>query len=198
MTAPASDTVDVCRRRAARLLATKAPPQGVDAAAIEAFILRSGRPVPPVLVFGAELGELCAAFDRMGAAATGADRVPEAIARARQVYPGGAFICAAAPGLPCDAGAFEGVWCGRLLSHSPDPAPVLADLHRTLRAGGLLQLETLPGHGHEAEATPDGPLARHRHEPGLLQQVAATLDLNLYETRPLPDGWLRMLFRREY
>ncbi|MCC6464619.1 MAG: class I SAM-dependent methyltransferase [Planctomycetes bacterium] len=198
MTAHAGDSVDVCRRRAARLLAAKAPPLPVDTAAIERFILRSGRPVPPVLVAGAELGELCLAFDELGATATGVDRVAEAVQRACQVYPAGVFVCAAVPGLPADGGAFEGVWCGRLLSHVSDPAPVLADLHRVLRAGGLLQLETLPGVGIAADPTSDGVLDRHRHLASRLEAAAATLDLNLYDSTALPDGWVRMLFRREY
>jgi SAM-dependent methyltransferase len=49
-------------------------------------------------------------------------------------------IIAPADQLPVDDGAFDAVLLTQVLEHVPDPARVLAEIHRTLKPGGVLVL----------------------------------------------------------
>jgi SAM-dependent methyltransferase len=40
--------------------------------------------------------------------------------------------------LPFEAGAFDAIICSELLEHVPDPRPVLEEMRRTLRSGGIV------------------------------------------------------------
>jgi ubiquinone/menaquinone biosynthesis C-methylase UbiE len=172
----------------------------VDADAVERFILRVGRPVPQVLVFGAEVGAWCREFDRLGASAFGADLCPEVLELARVRYPAGNFRVADARALPFADGSFDGVWAGRMLSRMPraEAHRALRELHRVMRMGALLGAELLVGAGESVQPTADGPRLETRWAVDEFARLCDALDMQLIDEAVLPAGAVRLLFRREY
>ncbi len=69
----------------------------------------------------------------------GLEREPDwvAVATARAA-PGQRFVQGDATDLPFPSGSFDLVTCQTLLIHVPDPARVIAEMHRVLRPGGQL------------------------------------------------------------
>jgi SAM-dependent methyltransferase len=83
-----------------------------------------------------------------GAVAVGVERELDRAAVAARFGP---VVSGDAAHLPLAAGSVGLVWCVHVLHHLPEPAAVLAEVHRVLRPGGTLIL---------AETVEDNPLLR--------------------------------------
>ncbi len=87
-----------------------------------------------VLDLGCGPGFYTAALRAVGADVTPVDNSEEELALAGGP-PEGALI-ADAGALPLADGSVDGVFCSNLLEHTPDAAPVIAEIERVLRPGG--------------------------------------------------------------
>jgi len=87
-----------------------------------------------VLDLGCGPGYYTAALRDRGAEVTPVDNDPVEMQLAGQA-PRGALI-ADAGNLPLNEASADGVFCSNLLEHTPDAAPVLAEIERVLRPGG--------------------------------------------------------------
>jgi len=74
--------------------------------------------------------------ERGAALVAGCDFVPEMVARAREISP--RVAVARAEGLPFPSAAFDLAVCGLVVGHCRELEPVLAELGRVLRPGGVM------------------------------------------------------------
>lgn len=167
---------------------------------VEHFLLRTGRPLPRVIVLGSDLALVCRQIDQLGGAAVGVDGGSNVIALARHQYPGGEFQQGDMRRLPVDVNAWDGAWTSSVLSHIPraSVAEAMASVHAALRPGGLLQVRLPVGDEEGYEETSHGPVYRVRWDREQFRMAIGALDFELLETEPLPDDQLAMIFRREY
>lgn len=172
----------------------------VDAARVEAFLLRTGRPLPRVVVLGGSLALRCMQVERCGGHATGVDASTEVIALARQLYPQGEFTSGDVRALPVDTNAFDGAWTESVFAHIPrkELAKALASVHRALRPGGLLYVRLPLGDTEGFEDTPHGQIFRVRWDQQQFELAVAALDFALLESASLPGNEAGLTFRREY
>lgn len=177
-----------------------APPADVDAAPVEAFLRRTGRPLPRVIVMGRDMPARCRKVEACGGEALGVEAAPRALQHAREHDPQGTYIEADARDLPVDGGSFDGAWTEAVFSHVPrsEVAVALASVHRALRPGGLLYARVLTGNTEGFEDTEHGPVYRARWEAAEFEQALSALDFTLLESHELPGGQVGLVFRREY
>ena len=88
-----------------------------------------------ILDIGCGAGALSKALAAQGAAVTGIDPGPEALAKAREAVPAARFEAASAEALPFPDASFDGAVMLNALHHVPDPARALDEAARVLRAG---------------------------------------------------------------
>ena len=152
--------------------ATRTYEDGCDRIALRALLPAAGG---HLLDLGAGFGRLSdeyAAFERV----TLVDASPEMIAAARERVgrdPRFSVIQAEASSVPIGDGTVDVIVAVRLMVHLRDPEPVLAEIARILRPGGLLILEF---------ANRDHLLARVRHV--IHRQFSARPDPVPFEYRP--------------
>lgn len=196
---PAGVNLQTYARRALDWAATGGglPP---DSGRLEHFILRVGRPIPVVLACGADLGPLCRALDHLGASAFGLDPAPEAVALAAARYPIGDIRQGDLRALPWPRASFDGAIVGGALSRmtQADARKSLDEIHRVLRMGALLSVDLVTGEGESFTQTPNGPLFECRWDEAAFIAACDALDLQPLESKPLREGVLGLLFRREY
>jgi SAM-dependent methyltransferase len=87
-----------------------------------------------VLDLGCGPGWYTTALRAVGAEVTPVDNSEEELSLAGEP-PAGALI-ADAGALPLDDASVDGVFCSNLLEHTPDAAPVIAEIERVLKPGG--------------------------------------------------------------
>lgn len=73
-----------------------------------------------------------------GADVTGVDIAEGALEAAREAVPQARFLQGPADVLPFEEHTFDRVVCTDVLVHVPDPRPVVAEMARVLKPGGLL------------------------------------------------------------
>lgn len=186
--------------RIARAAAQPRPELQMDAARVESFLMRTGRPLPRVVVLGGNVALRCMQVDRCGGHATGVDASPEVIDLARQMYPQGEFSVGDARALPVDTNAFDGAWTESVFAHIPrkDVARAMASVHGALRPGGLLYVRLPLGDEEGFEMSAHGPIFRVRWDAHQFEQAVAALDFALLESASLPGNEAGLTFRREY
>lgn len=101
----------------------------------DAFAPLPGR---SLLDIGCGSGALAASLAAGGAAVTGIDSNPAAIARAAGAVPDGRFSVASGQSLPFADAAFDGAVLLNSLHHLPDPRAALREAARVVRPGGRL------------------------------------------------------------
>ena len=121
----------------------------------EAFVKRKGRfkllerslaaagfpKAAPLLEVGCATGEGSAHLAELGyTCVTGVDIDAEAIAQAREKFPGVCFVCADARSLPFAAGSFEGIISEAAFSVIDGKAEAAREYARVLAPGGLVLL----------------------------------------------------------
>ena len=121
----------------------------------EAFVKRKGRfkllerslaaagfpKAAPLLEVGCATGEGSAHLAALGyTRVTGVDIDAEAIAQAREKFPGVSFVCADARSLPFAAGSFEGIISEAAFSVIDGKAEAAREYARVLAPGGLVLL----------------------------------------------------------
>jgi hypothetical protein len=198
----ADPTLQTFERRARRILnapGTTPDPQA-DAADVYTLVMRTGRPLPRVAVFGSRLALRCTQFEAAGGDPVGVSPIATELELARRQMPHGRFEQGTlqAPALVAnsyDAAWLEGVPCR--LPKAEFPA-ALAGVHGLLRPGGLLYVRLKVGDGEGLVDTPDGPLFESRWPAAEFEQMASMLDFSLLEATALATGELAMMFRREY
>ncbi|MFI7674878.1 class I SAM-dependent methyltransferase [Actinophytocola sp. NPDC049390] len=105
----------------------------------------------PVADVGCGTGRITAHLAGLGVDVSGVDLSPRMLAAARRTYPHLSFAEASMTALPIEDGALGGVVAWYSTIHVPGthlPA-ALAEFHRVLRPGGLLQLAFQSGTGTE-------------------------------------------------
>jgi len=105
----------------------------------------------PVADVGCGTGRITAHLHDLGVEVSGVDLSPGMLAAARRAYPHLRFAEATMTALPIESGTLGGVVAWYSTIHVPDshlPA-ALAEFHRVLRPGGLLQLAFQSGTGIE-------------------------------------------------
>lgn len=169
-------------------------------ARVESFLLRTGRPLPRVVVMGAEVALRCRQVDECGGTATAIDGSVAVIQLARRLYPQGEFLPGDARALPVDANSFDGAWTESVFMHVPraEVARAMGSVHGALRPGGLLYVRLALGDDEGFEDTPLGPIFRARWDAAKFEQVMNSLDFTLQISEPLPGNEAGMTFRREY
>lgn len=169
-------------------------------ARVESFLLRTGRPLPRVVVMGAEVALRCRQVDECGGTATAVDASEAVLELARRLYPQGVFLPGDARALPVDANSFDGAWTEGVFMHVPraEVARALASVHGALRPGGLLYVRLALGDQEGFEDTPLGPIFRARWDAAEFEKVLNSLDFTLQHSEALPDREAGMFFRREY
>ena len=177
-----------------------APEPDGDRGRVDHFLMRTGRPLPQVVVLGEPLALRCRQIDELGGSAFGFDPGAQVIKLAELRYPGGSFQQADFRSLPVTAGSFEGVWSGSVVAHVPRAQIVTAleSVHEALRPGGLLFVRLTVGDEEGFHETSHGRVYRVRWDPDLFTQAIGALDFALLESYPLSHGELGMIFRREY
>jgi SAM-dependent methyltransferase len=167
---------------------------------VEYFLLRTGRPLPRVVVLGRDLALVCRQMDLLGGAAVGVDGGANVIALARHRYPAGEFLQGDLRRLPVESNSFDGAWTSTVPAHIPRASVVeaMASVHAALRPGGLLHVRLPLGEGEGFEATPHGMVYRARWNAEQFSQAVSALDFELLESEPLPGAELGMILRREY
>ena len=199
---PISVTFQTLNRLAEREL--QAGPPDLDAARdrdrVEKFVMRTGRPVPKIVVLGSDMALRCEQIDELGGAAIGVDGGENVIAMARAQYAEGTFERGDPRDLPIEKNAFDGAWTGSILEHIPrdEVATAMHSIHDALRPGGLLYARVTRGDEEGFEETELGPIYRVKWEPDQLEGALGVLNFNLLEPDELPDSAFSMLFRREY
>jgi hypothetical protein len=176
------------------------PPQGeaVDDRVVEHFLLRTGRPLPRVIVIEPGFATLCRQVDSHGGDSLGIGG-PNQLAQARAQYPGGSFLEADFRALALDRGAWDGAWVGRMVQHIPrnELVTALASLHAALRPGGLLRVTLLVGDEDGFRETDHGKLYCVRWTEAGFTAAIGALDFSLIE-RAVSDDEAALIFRREY
>jgi SAM-dependent methyltransferase len=166
---------------------------------VEKFLLRTGRPLPNVIVLGRQLADLCRSVDAMGGAAIGVDGGDSVVAQARVSYPGGQFLQGDMRALPVDRNFFDGAWTSTVLAHIPrdDVAQAMASVHAALRPGGLLYVRLPLGDEEGFEHTDHGPVYRVRWDERLFVQAIGALDFDLIDREDMGTE-VGLTLRREY
>ncbi|MCB9894009.1 MAG: class I SAM-dependent methyltransferase [Planctomycetes bacterium] len=167
---------------------------------VEAFLMRTGRPVPHVVVLGRNLAMRCRQIEELGGSAVGVDGGGFVIELARRRYPGGQFQRGDLRKLPVDTNAFDGVWSDTVMAHIPraEVADAMQSVHDALRPGGLLYVRLPLGDQEGFEETPHGRIFRVRWDADEFSAAISRLDFSLLESRAMPEDELAMIFRREY
>jgi len=201
MTDPAGITVATADRAAAALL--DSPPAldtVIEAAHVQNFVMRTGRPLPQVIVLGSAMALRCAQIEMASGAATGVNPAPNAIELARRQLPGGNFVQGDMRDLPLDVNFYDGAWAERVPARLPrtEIPAALSSIHRALRPGGLLYVRLPLGEGEGFVDTPHGQKYLCRWDADEFAQAVGALDFMLLESWSLPDNELGMMFRREY
>jgi SAM-dependent methyltransferase len=189
------------RMAAARLdVETPRPDTGAGRAEVEAFVLRTGRPLPKILVMGGALAVRAMQVDLSGGAALGVDAAAQAVEFARRVYPEGSFRVGDIRDLPVDANSVDGAWTESVIAHIPreEVADALVSLQHAIRPGGLLYVRLPAGDEEGYEETEHGAVYRVRWSSRRFSEVLGAMDFNLLESRELADDELAMTFRLEY
>jgi SAM-dependent methyltransferase len=197
---PVSITLATFNREAARLLRQGPDPRdGDDHALVERFLMRTGRPVPHVLVLGREPAAPVREIDARGGAGFGLDSGDAVIALAHRTYPGGHFVRGDPRNPPLRGNALDGAWLGGMLSHVPRDAMVsfMRGIHRALRPGALLYACLPTGATEGFEETTDGRLYHAGWDEQGLAQTLSGLDFDLND-RAESGGAIALTFRREY
>ena len=105
-------------------------------------------PSSRVLEVGAGSGRLSALLANEGHRLTCLDYTPEALEVARRNFAGarvpGEFVQGDAFDLPFSEGSFDAVFSTGLLEHYADPSPIVAEMSRVLRPGGVLFSDIVP------------------------------------------------------
>ncbi|MCA8911959.1 MAG: class I SAM-dependent methyltransferase [Planctomycetes bacterium] len=198
---PISITFHSFNRLAGETLKADVRPEAdSDRDRVEAFLMRTGRPVPKVVVLGHNLALRCRQVDELGGAATGVDGGENVIELAKRRYPGGQFQRGDLRDLPVDTNAFDGVWSGTVMAHIPraEVAKAMVSVHAVLRPGGLLYVRLPLGDEEGFEETELGPIYKVRWDPDQFTAAIGALDFQLLESKPFGEGELGMIFRREY
>jgi hypothetical protein len=177
-------------------LASEAEP--VPDRAIEHFLLRTGRPLPRVIVLGVDFAQVCRQVNALGGDSLGIGG-PNQVERARAEYPGGAFAEGEFRSLPAERSAWDGAWIGDSVEYMPrnDVVPALRQVQMALRPGGLLRLAFTPGSGESTQDTPHGHIYRVGWQEAELASALGALDFLLLE-RDIVCGKAALIFRREY
>jgi SAM-dependent methyltransferase len=195
---PVAITIATYDRLAAQRLGAELAPldMGQDMARVESFLLRTGRPLPRVIVTGADLALRCRQVDHAGGQALGLDAAPAAIEMARRHYAQGEYLEGDVRDLPVPRDTYDGAWTESVFSHFPraELAGALASVHGALRPGGLLYVR-LPLGDSESD---DGGIYRVRYDAAQFEHALSALDFTLLETQPLPNDEAGLVFRREY
>lgn len=138
----------------------------------EAFIGRKGRfkllelsleaacfaKAAPLLEVGCATGEGSAHLAELGyTCVTGVDIDAEAIAQAREKFPGVSFVCADARHLPFAAGSFEGIISEAAFSVIDGKAEAAREYARVLAPGGLALLHDFAAAAESAHTQPGIP-----------------------------------------
>lgn len=117
-----------------------------------------------VLDIGCGTGYGTAELAKLAASATGIDLSNEAVAYAREHFPGPTFLEAPAQKLPFSEAAFDLVTAFEVIEHLEDWAKLLAEASRVLTPEGLLLVST-PNTLYYAESrAKQGPNPYHHHE----------------------------------
>lgn len=199
---PVFITFQTFDRTAARMLKHDEAPLDTpaDRQRVEKFLMRTGRPVPNVLVLGSNLAIRARQIDELGGAAVGLDGGEHVIELAQQRYPGGHFVQGDLRKPPVDSSFFDGAWTGSVLAHIPrkDVAKAMAGVHKSLRPGGLLYVRLPLGDEAGFEETPDGPVYRVRWDEQQFVEAIGALDFDRIDRDELGDNEVGLIFRREY
>ena len=138
----------------------------------EAFVKRKGRfkllerslaaagfpKAAPLLEVGCATGEGSAHLAELGyTCVTGVDIDAEAIAQAREKFPGVSFVCADARHLPFADGAFEGIISEAAFSVIDGKAEAAREYARVLAPGGLVLLHDFAAAAEHAHTQPGIP-----------------------------------------
>jgi hypothetical protein len=178
----------------------KLPPDGAPVAdrVVEHFLLRTGRPLPRVIVIEPGFATLCRQVDSLGGDSLGVGG-PNQFAQARAQYPGGSFLEADFRTLALDRSAWDGAWVGRMAQHIPrnELAIALASVHAALRPGGLLRVTLIVGDEEGFDETDNGRLYRVRWTEAGFAAAIGALDFSLIERAATGDE-AALIFRREY
>ena len=83
--------------------------------------------------------------------------------------------------IPCEDGSFDAVYCKQVLEHVRDPAPLLRDVARVLRPGGLFG-------GSTSQLEPYHSYSTWNYTPYGLSLLLADAGLSLVEVRPGIDS----------
>lgn len=106
---------------------------------------RAALSIPPgarVLDAGSGAGFGTAYLSERGLDPVGIDSDEEAVAQARESYPGPEVIVGDITALPFEDGSFDAVVCFEVIEHVGRPAALVGELARVLRPGGLLAVST--------------------------------------------------------
>jgi 2-polyprenyl-6-hydroxyphenyl methylase/3-demethylubiquinone-9 3-methyltransferase len=107
---------------------------------------------PRVLDLGCGDGRVAARLAAAGAAVTGADPSPAALARAREAHPGLDLREIGADGrVPAEDGVFDAVVCLDVLQHVADTQRLMSEARRVLAPRGLFAA-SVPFHGRARSA----------------------------------------------
>lgn len=163
------------------------------------------RPGERVLDLGCAAGAVTHFLSTFGVDAVGVDAEPEAIERARTLFPRLRFDEGDVTALPYEDGSFDKAVAADLVEHLDDRAfaGLLSETRRVLRPGGTLSLYTPnPAHPIERLKEHDLVLARNPTHIGLRRSSAlvaaladAGYDVDLSEWRPSFFPGLRVVER---
>ena len=106
------------------------------------------------------------------------ERSPEVASRRRT---DAEFVVFDGVHLPFDDGAFDAVYCKQVLEHVPSPAPLLQEVARVLRPGGLFA-------GSTSQLEPFHSLSTWNYTPYGLMLLLEQAGLELVEVRPGIDS----------
>ncbi|MCA8913996.1 MAG: class I SAM-dependent methyltransferase [Planctomycetes bacterium] len=167
---------------------------------VEAFLMRTGRPVPNVVVLGQKLAMRCRQIEELGGSAVGVDGGGFVVELARRRYPGGNFQRGDLRKLPVETNAFDGVWSGSTIANIPraEIAKAMQSMHDALRPGGLLYVRLPLGDDEGFQETGHGPVYTVRWDAEQFCQAVSALDFSMLDQQPVGDSELAMIFRREY
>ena len=150
-------------------------------------------------------GLIAAAAAERGANSTGLDFAAEVVRIARRNYPDVEFHEGDAQALPFDDDHFDAVICGYGIIHVPDPAKVLSEMKRVLKAGGRLSVsvwqapaadngfgiifEAINAHADLSIPLPHGPDFFQFSGDGKLAAALEVSGLSDVKVSPLSQTW---------
>jgi SAM-dependent methyltransferase len=198
---PLDVTTQTLDRRAAEVL--RQPESSMpepDPAPVGALVMRTGRPLPQVMVLGDDLAARCFQVEQAGGSPTGVDASENAIKLAQRQYPGGTFMHGDWRNPPVMRDTFDAVWAEDVLSRVPraELASSLQGIHDALRPGGLLYVGLRRGEGEGFENSPHGEIYCTFWNLDELEFVLQEMDFMLLESYDAGSSRLAALFRREY